>query len=288
MKIRIFLLFVSAIFLSCSSNSEYTQNLNTAKKTFELFELKSLDEQMSYFSNELIYSPPSYGMESMSKDELKELLKMYQKSFNNLSYTAEVWLPGMDNNGNLDGSVRTYGTWNSTDAITGKKTKPLQAYHFFNFDKEGKIIAKGDFFDATGLMNSINIKNTIPVDNKDSAEITFIVELSTKKNSKASIAEFTLYLTEYIKAREASIVYGYYISDDGKKVTLIERYKNSQDALQHGIDFINGPNFQNFFNFFEIKNFITIGNTSDEFKTFAKENGFVIEYRTSIGGYVRR
>ena len=37
MKIRIFLLFVSAIFLSCSSNSEYTQNLNTAKKTFELF-----------------------------------------------------------------------------------------------------------------------------------------------------------------------------------------------------------------------------------------------------------
>ena len=50
----------------------------------------------------------------------------------------------------------------------------------------------------------------------------------------------------------------------------------------------NGPNFQNFFNFFEIKNFITIGNTSDEFKTFAKENGFVIEYRTSIGGYVRR
>ena len=288
MKKRIFLLFVSVIFLSCSSNPDYIQNLNTAKKTFELFESESLEEQMSYFADDLIYSPPSYGMKSMNKVEFKKLLTMYQQSFDNLSYTADVWLPGTDDDGNLDGSVRTYGTWNSTDSSTGKNTKPLQSYHFFNFNKEGKIIAQGDFFDATGLMNSINIKNTIPVDNEDSAEITFVLELSTKKNSKASVEKFTRYLSEYVEAREPSIVYGYYISDDGKKITLIERYKNSQDALQHGIDFINGPNFENFFKFFEIEHFITIGNATDEFKTFAKENGFVIEYRTPVGGYVRR
>ena len=39
---------------------------------------------------------------------------------------------------------------------------------------------------------------------------------------------------------------------------------------------------------FEIESFITIGNASDEFKEFAMENGFDIEYRESIGGYVRR
>jgi len=191
MKKRIFLLFVSVIFLSCSSNPDYIQNLNTAKKTFELFESESLEEQMSYFADDLIYSPPSYGMKSMNKVEFKKLLTMYQQSFDNLSYTADVWLPGTDDDGNLDGSVRTYGTWNSTDSSTGKNTKPLQSYHFFNFNKEGKIIAQGDFFDATGLMNSINIKNTIPVDNEDSAEITFVLELSTKKNSKASVEKFT-------------------------------------------------------------------------------------------------
>lgn len=39
---------------------------------------------------------------------------------------------------------------------------------------------------------------------------------------------------------------------------------------------------------FEIESFITIGNATEEFKVFAAENGFNIEYRESIGGFVRR
>jgi hypothetical protein len=39
---------------------------------------------------------------------------------------------------------------------------------------------------------------------------------------------------------------------------------------------------------FEIERFITVGNPTEAFKTFAKENGFMIEYRSSIGGFVRR
>ena len=70
--------------------------------------------------------------------------------------------------------------------------------------------------------------------------------------------------------------------------TLIERYNNSQDGIQHGIDFINGPNFEKFFEIFEIESFITIGNATDEFKSWTSENGFEIEYRESIGGYVRK
>ena len=52
--------------------------------------------------------------------------------------------------------------------------------------------------------------------------------------------------------------------------------------------FINGPNFTKFFEIFEIESFITIGNATEEFKQFASDNGFTIEYRKSIGGYVRR
>ena len=126
------------------------------------------------------------------------------------------------------------------------------------------------------------------VDNSVSEEITFIIELNTKGNSKTDVEEFTQYLSDFIVQREPSTVYGYYISEDGKKVTLIERYNNSEDGIQHGIDFINGPNFDKFFEMFEIESFITIGDASDEFKEFATENGFVIEYRKSIGGYVRR
>ena len=132
-------------------------------------------------------------------------------------------------------------------------------------------------------------KNELTVlDNSDSEEITFIIELNTKGNSKDVVENFTQYLSDFIVEREPSTVYGYFISEDGSKVTLIERYNNSEDGIKHGVDFINGPNFDKFFEVFDIESFITIGNASDEFKEFTAENGFVIEYRESIGGYVRR
>ena len=135
--------------------------------------------------------------------------------------------------------------------------------------------------------NNVQKKQVI-LDNEDSEEITFIIELNTNENSPEDVEKFTQYLSDFIVEREPSIVYGYYISEDGKKVTLIERYNNSQDGIQHGIDFINGPNFKKFFEIFEIESFITIGNATDEFKSWTSENGFEIEYRESIGGYVRK
>ena len=142
----------------------------------------------------------------------------------------------------------------------------------------------------TGCQNiEIDLDRELKVlDNSDSEELTFILELNTKNNSPEDVEEFTMYLSDFIVTREPSTVYGYYISEDGNKVTLIERYNNSQDGIQHGIDFINGPNFDKFFEIFEIEKFITIGSATDEFKDFALTNGFDIEYRESIGGYVRR
>jgi len=289
MKKAIFIIFFLAFALtSCEFNPNYELNLARAKKTFEYFQAEDLEAQMSLFSEELIYTPPTYGAKDMSKEEFKLLLQMYHAAFDDIVYTPEVWLPGTDVNGKLDGSVRTYGTWNSKNAQTGEQTTPLRSYHFFNFNEKGEIIAQGDFFDATGLMNNLGEKNTLTIENENSAELTFIIELNTKGNSKKKVEEFTQYLSEFIVEREPSIVYGYYISKDGKKVTLIERYKNSQDGIQHGIDFINGPNFNTFFEMFEIESFITIGKASNEFKKFAMDNGFDIEYRESIGGFVRR
>ena len=287
-KSILLLLLFSLSFISCDSNPNYESNLAKAKKTFELFQAEDVEAQMALFSDELVYTPPTYGAKDMSKEEFKSLLQMYHSAFDDIVYTPEVWLPGTDDKGKLDGSVRTYGTWNSKNAKTGEQTTPLRSYHFFNFNEKGEIIAQGDFFDATGLMNNLGEKNALTVKNENSAELTFILELNTKGNSKKKVEEFTQYLSDFIVQREPSIVYGYYLSEDGKKITLIERYKNSQDGIQHGIDFINGPNFTKFFELFEIESFITIGKATKEFKEFALENGFDIEYRESIGGFVRR
>ena len=75
-------------------------------------------------------------------------------------------------------------------------------------------------------------KELTVLDNSDSEEVTFILELNTKGNEKKDVEEFTQYLSDFIVEREPSTVYGYYISEDGNKVTLIERYNNSQDGIK--------------------------------------------------------
>ena len=94
-------------------------------------------------------------------------------------------------------------------------------------------------------------KDSIVIKNDDSNELTFILEMNTKNNLKAEVENFTQYLSDFIVEREPSTIYGYYLSEDGKKVTLIEKYNNSLDGIKHGKDFINGPNFENFFKFFD-------------------------------------
>ena len=113
-----------------------------------------------------------------------------------------------------------------------------------------------------------------------------MIELSTKDNSPTDVEDFTQSITEFIKNTESPAVYGYFISKDNKKVTLIERWRNSQDAMQHGLDFINGKNFDRFFEVFELSSFISLGNPTNELKKFNSDNGFVVDYRETIGGFV--
>ena len=40
-------------------------------------------------------------------------------------------------------------------------------------------------------------------------------------------------------------------------------------------------------NLFTLEKFIVTGPASDEFKTFTQENGFVIEYKNSVDGFIR-
>lgn len=141
---------------------------------------------------------------------------------------------------------------------------------------------------TASCVNNEQTRELKVLNNSESQEITFVLELKVIGQSKVEVEKFTKYLADFIVEREPSTVYGYFISEDGEKVTLIERYNNSKDGIQHGKDFVNGPNFEKFFELFEIESFITIGNASDDFRKFAIDNGFQIEYRSSSGGYVRR
>tara|TARA_X000000950_G_scaffold87171_1_gene109758 strand:+ start:731 stop:1192 length:462 start_codon:yes stop_codon:yes gene_type:complete len=124
--------------------------------------------------------------------------------------------------------------------------------------------------------------------NSESEEITFIIDLKVNSNSSEDLNQLVEEITQNVINTEAfCLEYGYFISDDGTSVTLYEKYEDSDGATKHGQNFIDGPFFDRFFNLFTLEKFIVTGPASDEFKKFTSENGFVIEYRESVDGFIR-
>ena len=135
------------------NHPDFEANVAIAKKFIQLHQVEDYKTQESLLHDDLIWQPPVYGAPEYGKAAHIEAMKMYQDMFDNITYEAQNWLPGVNaETGALDGSVRTYGTWKGTHTETGK-TFSLTAYHTMDF-KEGKIIAGGDFFDFGGFMAS--------------------------------------------------------------------------------------------------------------------------------------
>ncbi|MGB0633343.1 MAG: antibiotic biosynthesis monooxygenase [Flavobacteriaceae bacterium] len=162
MKKLLLLFFVSALFVGCNTNPNYEKNLATAQKLFELHGEEKLDEQLALVSKDMEIITPMYGSDRGNYDDYAAMLKGYQDTFEDIKYTATVWLPGSNPEGKLDGSVRTYGTWTGKNSITGKDIN-LRGYWYFNFDDEGKVITQGDFFDFGGMMQAVGPKTPVLV-----------------------------------------------------------------------------------------------------------------------------
>ena len=158
------LIFAALIFVSCGSVSNYEKNLATAKKLFELHGEENLEEQLTLVSKDIKIYTPMYGSTGpLGYDAYVAMLKGYQDTFEDVKYTAQVWLPGVDTVSlKPDGSVRTYGTWTGKNSITGKELN-LSGYWYFNFDNNGKIVAQGDFFDYGGMMQAVGPKTPVMV-----------------------------------------------------------------------------------------------------------------------------
>ena len=122
----------------------------------------------------------------------------------------------------------------------------------------------------------------------DSDDITFIIDLKVNSNSTENLNVFVNEITKnVINTEDFCLEYGYYVSEDGISVTLYEKYIDSESAVKHGQNFMEGPFFDRFFNLFTLEKFIVTGPASDEFKNFTQENGFIIEYRNSVDGFIR-
>ncbi len=155
LKLTFILTFL--ILASCNApvntNPNFEANVETAKKFMVAHGSDDIATQTELIHDDLLWQPPMYGSKQYGKAEHIEAMKMYQTMFDDILYTADNWLPGVnEETGELDGSVRTYGTWTGVSAETGQAFS-LTAYHTMDFT-DGKISAGGDYFDVGGFFAS--------------------------------------------------------------------------------------------------------------------------------------
>jgi len=147
------------------------------------------------------------------------------------------------------------------------------------------------FFSTLFVLSCVNETEKVSTNftkNSDSKAITFIIDLVVNADSNEDLTLFSQEITNNVlKTEDFCLEYGYYVSEDSTSVTLYEKYIDSESAIKHGQNFMAGPFFDRFFNLFTLNKFIVTGPASDEFKKFTSENGFVIEYRNSIDGFIR-
>ena len=124
--------------------------------------------------------------------------------------------------------------------------------------------------------------------NSELDNITFIIDLKVNEDTNEDLDTFIQEITDKVlNTEDFCLEYAYYVSEDRKSVTLYEKYIDSKSGVIHGQNFMSGPFFDRFFNLFTLEKFIVTGPATDEFKKFTSENGFVIEYRESVDGFIR-
>ena len=120
-----------------------------------------------------------------------------------------------------------------------------------------------------------------------SEPIIFYLDLDVAEGKSGEVSEFVDYLVTTVKKTEPkTMYYKYWISEDKKKVSLMEIYHSNEDALFHMNAFANAPHRDKFLETFLVTNFQVLGDTNDELKSAMK--AYTEDHRTLINGFKRK
>ena len=158
MKKYLIIALVMTTLISCNSNTDmslFKENKEIAKKYLASYESPTDYENFVSMTDEKIeHQSPIYGAGIVGYEKVLEQGNFYMSNFSDVSFNDARWLPGVDEETlKADGSVRVYGTWKGVSNASGKSFS-VDGYHYFVI-KEGKIFQSGDFFDATGMVMSV-------------------------------------------------------------------------------------------------------------------------------------
>ena len=120
-----------------------------------------------------------------------------------------------------------------------------------------------------------------------SEPIIFYLDLDVAEGKSDAVNDFVDYLVSAVKETEPkTMYYKYWISNDKKKVSLMEVYHSNEDALFHMNAFAVAPHRDRFLETFLVTNFQVLGNTNQELKDAMK--AYTEDHRTLINGFQRK
>ena len=285
---RIFILLTSlSIISSCGqpfAKIEVTdEKSKIIEKIFQEVSAENTDYLEEVFSDEMKMVNPK-EVEFDKASFISGIKDMYDL-FDNITFESsdgDADGSEIETNYYSNGKVWT-SIWNNFSA-TGKYTgQQINIPFHISYQWEGnKIIEEFQFFDMTAFENEATARNA---QNNTSQKISFLIEMKINKGKKLDeIKPFLAGLTSFMRNNEPEgYDYGYYISEDGKKVTLIEKYLTSEAAIKHADNFEGGPNMKPFLEMFTLESFIITGNATDQLKDRLK--AWSPKYRTPIGGW---
>ena len=281
------LLFSLIIFSSCNQSGSRIEvsdeKSKIIQKIFDEVAAERIDYLENVFSSEM--KMVNSKNEEFNKNQfiigIKDMLDLFDDiSFNNVNGDAD----GSEietnyySNGNIWSSI--WNNFSATGKYTGQKVN--FPFHISYKWKGDKIIEEYQFFDLMAFENEANARAS---QNGTNEKVGFVIELSINKGSNFEEVKTLLkQLTEFMRTNEQEAYdYGYYISEDQKRITLVEKYLNSQAAILHADNFEGGSNMKPFMDSFTIESFVLIGNSSKALQDRIKAYG--VKPRKLIGGW---
>ena len=131
------------------------------------------------------------------------------------------------------------------------------------------------------------------INDKQNKEVIIICELSVNDERPIDTREWSDSYAKLISETEKNTIsWRFLISENEKKVTLYERYSD-ENAFKNHLNRILSEGgdlqeeFGKFSNIYTFEGIIYLGDVSDELRSYIKDHGLDVDFRSSIGGYTR-
>ena len=131
------------------------------------------------------------------------------------------------------------------------------------------------------------------INDKQNKEVIIVCELSINDDRTIDTREWSDSYAKLISETEKNTIsWRFLISENEKKVSLYERYSDENAFKNHLSRILSEggdlqEEFGKFSNIYTFESIIYLGDVSDELRSYIKDHGLDVDFRSSIGGYTR-